>query len=503
MKQNHDAKKKSRILGAFLVTLCISGALAACGTADTADTPVTSMPQTEAVTEPAEVGNGRSDVADSLPDDLDFGGQTVRVLARGGDIDVKTEFYAESTDGEVVNDAVFTRNEAVEERLNIQMETILQDYTRHKNLATEIRKSVTAGSDDFELVADAMYNSTTMMLEGMFLDLQSLDYLDFSQPWWNAAFLETTSYEGRNYVCMGELSQTMISGAFCIFFNKTMFNEYFPDDPSLYETVNAGEWTLDKLISYSTPMYADLNGNGQADEYDRYGNYFRNQKFLGADAFMGGCNINLLEKNSDGSYTYNGNDERTVKFIEKMEQLLFEDNNTLRWEYNDDTIMDGMLAGQVMFTPWMMTGVNSLRDMKDDYGIIPMPKLDETQEDYNAFCHNGSTAFAIPTTEDTPDTVAAFLEAMSAETYRVVTPAYFETALKGKYSRDDETSQMLDLIVDGIYLDITYIFSSVDVMRGILGDSASCGKAVSTLAAKEKAFLKEMDKILQKYQSLE
>ena len=197
-----------------------------------------------------------------------------------------------------------------------------------------------------------------------------------------------------------------------------------------------------------------------------------------------------------------------MTFFEKMETLLFENNNTCRLPYNDETIMKTMINEQTMFTTWMLTGVNYLRDMEKDYGIIPMPKLDEQQDQYTAFCHDGSSAFCIPVTQNTPDTVAAFLEAMCAETYRVVTPAYFETALKGKYSRDNETSQMLDLIVSGIYLDIAYIYGQnlntpIDAIRGILGSSSACSKALSTMASKEKSILKNMETIIKKYEQIE
>ena len=40
-------------------------------------------------------GNGRSNVKDSLPDDLDFGGATLHFLTRGGDRDTEMEFKAE------------------------------------------------------------------------------------------------------------------------------------------------------------------------------------------------------------------------------------------------------------------------------------------------------------------------------------------------------------------------------------------------------------------------
>lgn len=503
-------KAKPIGISALLACLCVTGALFSCGEGSTTDPANTdSAPSGEALTEPIDTGNGRSDALDSLPETLDFDGAVVKLLARGGDIDVKAEFFSEGTNGDVVNDAVFARNQAVEERLNVVMELKTADNkTRHDYMGDDIRKSVMADSDDFDIAANAMYNQMPLSIEGLYTDLNTIEYLDFTQPWWNRAFKELTEFEGKNYVCMGELSQTMISGAFCMFFNKTMFREFYPDEPSLYETVNAGTWTLDKLISYCTPMYADLNGNGQADEGDRYGNYYRNDQSLGADSFSGGCNINMMVKNNDGTYAYNGTSDRTAMFVEKMEELLFENNNTMRWTYNDDTIMTAMLDEQVLFLTWMLTGVNDLRDMKSDYGIIPMPKLDETQENYNAFCHDGSTAFAIPVTVNDVDMVGAFLEAMSAETYRSVTPAYFETALKGKYSRDNETSQMLDMIVGGIYLDIGYIYGQnlgapISIIRTILSNSTQCGKAASTLASVEKSILKQMETILDKYAEIE
>ena len=92
--------------------------------------------------------------------------------------------------------------------------------------------------------------------------------------------------------------------------------------------------------------------------------------------------------------------------------------------------MKTMIADQTIFTTWMLTGTNYLRDMKSDYGIIPMPKLDENQSEYSVFCHDGSSVFALPSTCRKADAASAVLEAMAAETYRTVTPAYFEIALE-------------------------------------------------------------------------
>ena len=51
------------------------------------------------------------------------------------------------------------------------------------------------------------------------------------------------------------------------------------------------------------------------------------------------------------------------------------------------------------------------------------------------------------------DTMGLFLEAMAIESYRTVTPAYYELALKGKYSKDPESWEMLDMIVNNLQID--------------------------------------------------
>ena len=212
------------------------------------------------------------------------------------------------------------------------------------------------------------------------------------------------------------------------------------------------------------------------DEGDRFGHFFTDTKTLGADSFSGASGINLIEKNSDGSYSYNDSPNGRIHLSRKCTVCCLKTTTTCRLPYNNETIMTTMINDQTIFTTWMLTGVNYLRDMQSDFGIIPMPKLDENQAEYKTYVHDGTTVFCIPTTTPDADMSAAVLEAMCAETYRTVTPAYFETVLKDKYARDSETSQMLDIIAASVYLDIGYIYGPtlghpIDVMRQILSSS--------------------------------
>lgn len=450
---------------------------------------------------------GRRNVKDTLPADLDFGGAALRIQARGGDEDVRSEFYAEEATGEVVNDAVYERNNLVMDRLNVVIQSELSDTTRHGCDKDLIRQTVLGGTDEYEIIANMMAYTVPLTVEGLFIDQQTLPYLDFAMPWWNDGFMETSALYDRNFLSMGELAQTMISGTYAMFFNRTLYEEHYPNGPSLFETVREGKWTLDTMMSICGEMYQDANGNNEADEGDLFGNYYRNQKMLGSDAYVGGCNIQLLTFDETGSLQYNGNGERMMTFLEKTYKLIFEDNNTYRGEYNDDTIMVPLLNRISLFVPWMLGATTYLRDMEDDFAIIPMPKLDENQSEYSATIHDGSTVFGIPVTAQNTELAAACLEALAAESYRLVTPAYFDVALKGKYSRDAETAEMLDLLMESINPDLTTIYAyllggPIDMIRGFLGSTDENSKAVSKLAASEKTILNKMEKVMEDYAKL-
>jgi hypothetical protein len=128
--------------------------------------------------------------------------------------------------------------------------------------------------------------------------------------------------------------------------------------------------------------------------------------------------------------------------------------------------------GRSLFAVGAIPEMALLRDMPDDFGIIPFPKYNTDQPGYlTRVC--GGFPFVIPVTNQRTEIAGALLEAMACETRNTVIPAYYESALKGKYSRDTDTAEMLDLIFDTrvyvlgdtiwcypIRTDITTVFAS-------------------------------------------
>jgi hypothetical protein len=121
--------------------------------------------------------------------------------------------------------------------------------------------------------------------------------------------------------------------------------------------------------------------------------------------------------------------------------------------------------GNVVFTGGWFGDTDYYRELNFDFGIVPYPKFDEAQANYYTRMGTAVPVAAVPVTTKNPDMVSAVLEVMAAEGYYQLRPAYFDTALKNKYSRDENTKTMVDKIIANIAVDFgtIYVYSLNDI----------------------------------------
>ena len=101
-----------------------------------------------------------------------------------------------------------------------------------------------------------------------------------------------------------------------------------------------------------------------------------------------------------------------------------------------------------------------MRKFTDDYGVLPLPKYDEDQDDYYTLVDGGANIMVFPAdaNEEKRELIGAVTEAMSAATYRDITPKYCSLALEQKGARDDESMAMIRMILDSRVIDFGYLF---------------------------------------------
>jgi hypothetical protein len=140
--------------------------------------------------------------------------------------------------------------------------------------------------------------------------------------------------------------------------------------------------------------------------------------------------------------------------------------------------------------------------MPSDFGIVPFPKYDKAQDNYYTVSHDEYSLLCVPVTADPAkyQMIGAVTEAVAAEGYRSVTPAYFDIALKNKYSRDDESSRVLDILAERNTFQPAIIYSNSlgdigHLMRQIIYDFPDIASYYEkNSGAYEKAFAKFNEK---------
>ncbi len=483
-------KKTNKLSVLFFAALLASYSVVSCASSDTTDTTdIAAVTETTAdvVTEPIDPIASRT-LQDEVPE-LDFGGVPFRTIVQQSCVD---DIWVESAIGEVLNDAVFDRNMKIQERFNIVIEATPMDYS---DISSVIRKAVSAGDDAYELVLGQMYQSGGDTIQGLFRNWYEIPYIDLSKPWYTSSMMQENiaTINGKCYLAASDILLSYAKNSSVVLFDKVYAESY--EIPDVYEVVREGKWTLDTLAEWTKDIYTDLNGDGKKDENDFYGFTYRTE----------GCNFTAslyalgvrFAEVKDGKVEMIFNNEKTVAVFDKIQGLLNEPgvlSLPINRVYPYDMVKNGRT---VVGTMSLHNVIRTLRDYENDYGIIPMPKYDEAQEQYYSVSDGGSNILAVLTTAQNLEMIGAVTEALSAESWRSVMPVLCDVTLGTKMARDPESQEMIRLVLDSRYIDFPYLFDNfkgwVMNMDPFLKND---GAFVSTYEKKAKSIQKYYDKMI-------
>ena len=407
-------------------------------------------------TEAAAAETAEAPRLDSLPQDLDFGGAAVMIYD-DKDLPIK-DYHAEET-GDIVDDALFARNRAVEERLNITLDFFDSEgaYEKREVFAGGIRQSVMANEGAYDIAAGYSLSTASLASGGYLANLVNTEYLDFSMPWWSDSLIDCLCVQNHLYFVSGDISTNTLGGSFCVFFNKSMQQTYDVGDP--YALVDAGKWTLDALLSMAKGIYEDVNANGKKDKEDRFGLSANSTSF---DNLYFSCGMNMIDHLPDGSAAVSAdwNGERAVSLIGILCDAFHNGTDAYFSDESEGSAKENFLNGNSVF---MLAGLSlaatTLRDADFDYGIVPAPKWDEEQEQYHTVAAYTNGMYCIPADAKDLSLSSAVMEAMAMESYYTLAPAFFETAMKVKYTSDNDSARMFDIIKGSVMYDFGRMFS--------------------------------------------
>ena len=359
----------------------------------------------------------------------------------------------EGESADVVETAVYRRNSAVEERFNCEI--VLLGDAFYAETANRINKDITSGDDLIDLVAHHVVSLGLLVGSDLFMNWYDIPNVNFDKPWWSDSNKELLTHNGVCLMAIGDLSLSAMYQTYATFYNKRLGADY--DMPDLFEVVNNGEWTIDTIISYSKDIYMDLNMDGKADEESDLFGYASDysSRYTYIMSFD-----NPIYRVNNGSLELTLRSDKLSSIYAKLidEFSIYRGVQTVYKNGAGMKPIDIFAEGRAMFINATIDAALALRDMEDDYSILPMPKWDEAQEKYITMSDGNHNALAIPVTVQNLEAVGTITEALCAESYKIVFPAYYDVALKVKGTRDAESIKMLDMIVESSAFDFGYIY---------------------------------------------
>lgn len=494
-------KHHAKILSLLLALVLLASGTLSCSDSSSAEAENENTTVSADVTEEtaAETTDPEAVFYEDLPT-ADFEGKDFNILVPAH---LESEFAGELS-GDVIENAVYERNLAVEEALGIKINAVPVAglWDDQSIFLTAITSSVMALDDAYQLISGYAAYITSLASSGSLANWNEIPDVNFEKPWWNSDIVEEMNVGGKLYYVTGDLSLTSIEYLFCLFFNKGLVADFGLEDP--YTLVNEGKWTLDKITEYTSGISFDANGDGKMDENDFYGYISDDSNYI--SGYQAAFDANITVKDSDGIPRLAIDTEEFMNKFSALYTFLRESPssylNYMSASFSgENEVTAGMFKnGNALIMADMLGNAAILRDSDVEFGILPYPKYTEEQENYHTTSWDAYTLFCIPVTSD-PAVVGIVTENLAAQSHKTVIPAFYDVALKSKYARDTESAAMIDLIREGA----TYNFGTVNSIH-----CASCGhifrslvqgsnpNIASYIASNSKAMTNTLDKFVEK-----
>jgi hypothetical protein len=489
-----------------LLTACNSDPVQESGGEDTNEQQNDSGGAVDSIEEKQEEARIEPD----LPDGVDLDGYVFTFLTHQQNSDdwyqpEPREIVAEEETGAPINDAVFRRNAVLKEKYNFELAMI----TNTDEVAV-LRRAVSAGDDIYDAAIFFNNHAPNAVSNNLLVDIDQLPYIDWDKPWWDPA-IKGMSVMGKNFLLAGDLLILDNEATNALIFNKDLLRDLGHGLP--YEMVTSGKWTLDAMEALMKDAAFDINGDGQMTPLeDRWG-------FVTYDdalhAFLIGGGGSLAEKDDRDVPFMNFTSDRNLTIFERSMDIMLSDY-TMNIQRDLDSGGDGnpiwtgamhtvFGENRALFMWVRMRVVEKFRGMESGFGIVPIPKFDENQENYLSIVNPWTgVMLGVPMSAGDLSRTSIILEAISAESRYTIQPAYYDIVLQRQFTRDEESEEMLDIIFSTRVYDIGAVYNFATVFGDYIQHARNNNRGITTYYERRGPVMQgEIDKLIARIEDMD
>jgi ABC-type glycerol-3-phosphate transport system substrate-binding protein len=336
------------------------------------------------------------------------------------------------------------------------------------DLKSLITTDITAGTGKYDFFFESYYYYTSFIADGQLLNIKELKTINLDSSCWDQNAVSELSVCDALYFILGDINTYDNDGTVTLLFNKKLY-ETLGYTEDLYKLVKNHEWTFDKLVELSTSFVnLDDNQDGERNELDNW--------FMGSEesnlymhCVAAGESICSKDKNDVPQLTMST--EQTINALtDAVEFYLggkvlvatlpeYREKYPAPGECYEKTVTNSFLEGRELFYMTTLIHIPYFRQMNDEFGILPVPMYSDSQDDYcSAMSVHTSSVLMIPNTQKADDDLGTVIQALAELSEEKLTPEYYDKQLKFRDFKDEESSEMLDIIFDNRHYDLGAVF---------------------------------------------
>ena len=447
-----NSKLLMRILCLLMALCTVCAVLASCAAEDDTDTDASengAEASGEGDTSEGVLTDKDGFILDAIPDDLKIKEKFSILGWKEG----QSQYYRDELGSDVVGNAVYLRNMAVEDRLEVELDWTFVDgdWDDRNKFAQQIEATSSSG---MAYDAAVCYNLVPYVLavKGLVENLYGTDYIDLTAPWWPSAYMGEALYNDTIYGLVESCAFGTLRQMTGVFFNNDLIDDKNLKSP--YDMVAADEWTFDNMMTMLKGTYEDRNSNGTKDANDFYGITTGTTPKI--DSWFYGMGYRWSDFDGEGNLELLAGKPEIIECTNRLAEAFGQDDF-----YPVDSKHALMFTEEraIMYMTSVVLADGYLKKLDMNYGIVPVPKGSADQKRYYTHLSNTHDAWCVPVNVENISNSSAVIECMASESYRKVDPVYYETCIKLRYATDEKLGVMYDLIRDSITFDFFYLFA--------------------------------------------
>ncbi len=487
-------KKRSglqRVICLVLTLVMLAAVLVSCTAGDDEKPGVTTDPGQNTTGSTVTTAPSEADIY--RPEKNNYSGQKFRLWTTTNELGGVDTFFSTKADGntgEAISDALYSRQITMEDYYDIEVVSELEP-----DLYNKLITAVGTNADEYDIVImPARKMMESAVASGYLTDLNQRDELKLEASYWDQRIQTEYNIQGRLYTIEGDFSIIDELRTNVIIYNKDLYEQYgFNSEYGTpYSLVAEGSWTLKMLLEMSEGLSQDIQGDGLGtdDTWSIISEVNAPYTF-----YLGSGRKTIVNDNEGLSLTYKTDYDGIYNIIEQcMEvcenpEILFANRGTPissdedYWTIASDMFMNG----QALFRTTTLSAVTRLRDMRSDYGILPIAKVNAKQDGYYCLvsadnhCPIGIPVTAASHYDRTAELTEAFCYFSRYEASATLYDAFFETMTYARLCRTEDDINMLNVVFNSKTFDLDFAAAITGTQSTLW--SISKNQSTSTLSS--------------------